>query len=156
MVLFGIERKSMIEVRNNEKYLTKHFREREFHTLGHGDVQLIDGRIPKMMEAMRQYYDVPIIITSVYRSGNNQSYHGLGKAVDFQFYKSDMSGIDWNIHTRMYHDMASHTGIWLLLYQMGVRGFGRYNRHFHLDYREENISLKENGKEYAEWEAISQ
>lgn len=77
---------------DGHRYLTAHFRVREFACRDGSDTILIHPHLPPLLQAVRDYFAAPVHITSGYRTpawnqrvgGEKNSYHLRGMAADIR------------------------------------------------------------------------
>lgn len=87
--------------RDGNKYVSKHFKIREFACNDGSDTVLISTKIVNSLEKIRKHYKKPVYITSGYRTasynkkvgGVYNSYHTKGRAVDFYIPSVDVKKI---------------------------------------------------------------
>lgn len=134
----------MIITRNSNIQLTKNFNAKEFysHCADVFGSHYLDEKLINAMQFIRDYYDVPIFITSSYRSvlcnsiagGALNSQHLKGLAVDFSF-KNE------NIQKKYINDILNKAPIYYSLLSYGINGIGLYNGFNHIDTRDSDLQL---------------
>jgi uncharacterized protein YcbK (DUF882 family) len=99
-----------------------------------GDSHQLDGRLITAVQAVRNYIDAPVFITSSYRTpqGNRDSggapgsLHLQGMALDFTTTSMNPFIID---------ELKNHGRLFEILHRCGIKGFGLYPAHIHVDTR---------------------
>lgn len=94
----------------------------------------IDDRLPKIVQAIRDFVGVPIRITSTFRVVNvgAKSQHRFGRAIDFQFTQNNQANLRKVFENILAGGELFHT---ITAYGYDVRGIGMYNTFCHLDVR---------------------
>lgn len=107
-------------------YLSKNFKVSEFKCSDGSDAVLIDSELVIILQNIRDYFGVPVIISSGYRTaeynanvgGGSSSLHLYGRAADIK-----VTGVSpWNV--------AKYAE------NIGVKGVGLYNSFVHIDTRD--------------------
>jgi len=134
----------MIITKNSNIQLTKNFNAKEFysHCVDVLGSHYLDERLINAMQFIRDYYNVPVFITSSYRSvlcntiagGALNSQHLKGLAIDFDF-KNE------NIQKKYINDILNKASIYYSLLSYGINGIGLYNGFNHIDTRDSNLQL---------------
>jgi len=95
---------------------------------------LLDFRLITAVQAVRDYYQMPVYITSSYRTlfcnaksgGAHNSYHLTGRALDFSCP---------NINSRIKDDISAKGKLYSSLRSIGINGFGFSDSFIHFDVR---------------------
>jgi len=123
--------------RNSNEQLTPNFRELEFFTKCpdfKGQNHILDARLITAVQAVRNFMNVPVYITSTFRTkqcnaecgGSPGSWHLNGMALDFTTASCNSLIID---------DIKNCGKLFVLLHSCGIKGFGLYPGHIHIDTR---------------------
>ena len=127
-------------VKDTNEQLTKNFQMYELFNPKAGlNEHPISEVVVACLQAIRDFYNEPIIVTSTYRnyipvggiSPATVSPHMLGQAIDFSF--SVDSGYADNIYTHFRDDVMHQGQLFNMLWQIGARGFGSYDNFIHID-----------------------
>ena len=126
--------------KGSDYQIKPNFKEKEFYSKCSyaPESHNLDYILPNAVQYLRDYFNTPIRITSTFRTtncnflagGSSQSYHLVGKAIDFQFTENNK-----NILKQIYSDFAQRGEIYQGLNDLGINGFGFYNSFIHLDTR---------------------
>ena len=132
--------------------VAKNFREHEFFCKCPdfpGNYHLLDPRLIAAAQCVRNFARCPVYITSTFRTpacnykmgGAHDSLHLKGLAIDL------------NVHTgfpSVVESIKEFSELFLKLYSVGIKGFGFYPSHLHLDLRTKG-SLIHKGRSYTFW-----
>ena len=126
--------------KDSDFQLKPNFKEFEFYSkcIDSPSSHNLDFQLPNAVQYLREKYNTPIRITSTFRTyscnvlagGSSESYHLVGKAIDFQFTKNNKA-----ILKQIYSDFSSRGQVYEKLRELGINGFGFYNTFIHLDTR---------------------
>jgi len=129
------------------------YKELYSHSLDAPSIHYLNDKVVIALQAIRDYYNVPIKVNSTFRTFSNNeavgglvnSQHLLGNAIDFSFMTVSM--------TNKYNsDILSRGILFNKLRSMGVTGFGIYSNFHHIDVREpKNLSHNDSYGNYAFW-----
>lgn len=127
--------------KNSNEQLKPNFKESEFYSKCSNAPQVhkLDYILPNAVQYIRDYYNIPIEITSTLRTescnvlagGVSNSMHLYGKAIDFQFAQFNQETLK-----KIYIDFANRGELYKNLREIGINGFGFYNTFIHLDTRD--------------------
>jgi hypothetical protein len=139
--------------RASDKLLTPHFRESEFFCKSldfKGDYHLLAQSLVMAAEIVREFVDVPVLISSSYRTpegnkacgGAPDSFHLHGMAIDLRC-PLKQSFINENLFRRgfLYHSLRC----------AGINGFGISERFLHIDVRSFGYSPDPEFGSYSLW-----
>lgn len=112
--------------KSGNKYVSPHFKVKEFQCKDGTDTVYIDSDLLTMLETVRNHFGKPIYITSGYRTdtynkrvgGATNSYHKKGMASDIQ-----IAGVDANTVYNYCNSTFTNNGV------------GKYNSFTHIDCR---------------------
>lgn len=112
--------------RSGDKYISVHFKVKEFQCHNGTDTVYIDSDLLQMLEQVRAYFGKPVYITSGYRTeeynksvgGATHSYHVKGMASDIQ-----VSGVSPDRVYQYCNSTFTNSGV------------GKYNSFTHIDCR---------------------
>lgn len=96
-------------------------------------------------QIIRTHYAKPVIITSAYRPGLNQGFHGQIKAIDIVFEKGPLTLLS------LKNDLLKHkepSEIFTKLRKIGITGFGVEQTHVHLDIRDYRFNFSDEFGDY--------
>lgn len=120
---------------NENIYLTKNFKLKEFQCKDNSDIIIIDLKLVDTLQIIRNQINEPIKIISGYRTedynkkinGAKKSYHIRGGAIDFicDTYITDYKKIVY------------------IAKELGIKGIGTYNNFIHIDLRYEEYEWNE-------------
>ncbi len=124
-------------IRNSQKRVSKNFLEREFFTKCPDytrNTHILDSRLIFAVQVIRNFISEPVFITSSYRTflcnqlsgGAPDSFHLKGMALDFMVRN----------HKLVADQIRNCDDLFSLLYSCGIKGFGIYKGHFHIDTRQ--------------------
>ncbi len=129
----------MIIHKGSNRQITVNFKESEFYSgsFNAPDTHCLDDNVIRAVQIIRDYFGVPVIIKSTYRTsshnlsvgGSSKSQHLKGKAIDFTF--KDKKYLDL-----YYQQIVNKWELYDLLKQSGVNGFGMYDNFMHIDTRQ--------------------
>lgn len=127
-----------ISIKKDEYYLiTEHFNIAEFFSKCSGmNFHMLDKRLIVAAQRLRDFYGSPIMITSSYRhkscneaaGGVPKSRHRAGRAIDLVF-------VNKAAHDRFTQDVVENNYIVTVLKALNVNRIGLYNKHIHIDTR---------------------
>lgn len=128
-------------IRNEHTHVSKNFLASEFYTKDPDfphDGHYFDDRLIKTVQWLRDHFNVPVIITSTFRSheynlsigGAKNSFHTRGLAVDFYFRQRNLE-----IIPEIEKDVKERGPICTALETIGIKGFLFYTNFIHLDCR---------------------
>ena len=132
--------------------ISKNFKSNELYSNCEVSEHLLSKRLVDALQYIRDVYDTPIVVTSTYRTeecnaeitgSSKTSQHIEFNAIDFKFVTRDAQ-------TLFLTELQEKGCIFTQLLNMGVRGFGGYNSHFHIDTRESG-GKSFAGMSYASW-----
>lgn len=136
-ILFG---GGMVQVvKGDSTRILKNFRFDEFFSKCEGVEQhFLDKRVLVVSQVLRDILDVPIRINSTYRDPicNAKLAGASSKSTHIQGLGFDTTILDEVYHDYVCDNIQEKGGIYDLLIMYGVRGFGLYDNHIHLDFRE--------------------
>ena len=123
--------------KNSDTLISPNFRESEFFTKCpdfRNDNHLLDGRLITAIQAVRDFIGAPVYITSSYRTkqcnkdcgGSPGSLHLQGMALDFT---------TASCNSLIIENISQYGKLFLLLHSCGIKGFGLYPAHIHIDTR---------------------
>lgn len=132
-------------ISDSNEWVAENFVMSEFYS-GSPDApaeHFLDGRLITACQTIRDWFGVPVRITSTYRTeshnsmvgGSSSSQHLYGLAVDFQFTENNDENLaELHRHIKLGGDLAYQ------LADSGIRGFGFYNTFAHIDVRTQDGS----------------
>lgn len=148
---------NFIEISDRNGQVTRNFSYRELYNPKTGlESHPLDMNIIECVQIIRDYFGVPIRITSTYRNyipigGVSDSPHMIGLAIDFQFI-GEKSMVE-NLYMLIRDDFDSKGQLFQMLWNNGCRGFGSYDNFIHLDTRANapNRWRRWNSEIYGRW-----
>lgn len=128
--------------KNGNRQITKNFIEKEFYSksVDAPECHYLDDNTIKAVQAVRDYYNVPIRITSTMRTaaGNaavggvsNSRHLDPAQATDFQFVENPNHYL-----SQFYNELKCKGPLYRKLRQIGINGMGIYGSFVHLDTRD--------------------
>ena len=131
----------MIIYPNSNRQITDNFTEAELYSKSADatNSHFLDDNVIFGLQIIRTNYNIPIRVTSTYRTptantlvgGVSNSRHLISKAIDFQFINDNNDSIqrlqaDWNARGNLYHSLRA----------IGINAIGFYTNFVHIDTRE--------------------
>lgn len=144
---------------SSEQQITRNFKNREFASkcADIGGHQRVDKRLAKAVQIIRNYYNRPVYLTSLQRSDVcNQMAGGAqgSKHLDVPTVATDFKFGTKALMQDYAYEITTEGALFQMLIQAGVRGFGLYEDHFHIDFRDEpdGSSWEWKGIKYTFWD----
>lgn len=151
--------------KDNSRKLTANFRNKEFFTSSDVPSDFsheIDFRLVEAAQAIRDYINAPVRITSSYRTPEHQislAAKGIGSRVSQHIYGRaiDLQPVDWPDITFWIPELTKQLSdptsfLFMKLRQIGIVGFGLYDTFIHLDTRTSRGKRKDDYGSYAYWD----
>lgn len=113
---------------NSQKQLTEHFKSFEFWS---GTDFYLPNCLPTAAQIIRDYFSVPIFVTSVYRHNDTFGYHRYGQAIDMISANHDFN-LQKNFRIAL---LSKQSTLFNELRNTGITGFGLELNCVHLDCR---------------------
>ena len=132
--------------KNGRKQISKDFSEQELYSKSFDapECHYLDDKAINALQAIRDWFNVPIKITSTLRTatGNdliggasNSRHLQPASAIDFQFVENQDATMK-----KFYQDFRCKAGLYRKLRSMGVNGIGIYKSFIHIDARSSAMS----------------
>ena len=147
-----------MEICKSDNYnIYAHFNIHEFYSKSPDapDCHYLNDIVMEAVNYIREYYGVPVVITSTYRT----KYHELvllGKSHTGEHYEGnalDFKILDADAMKDYQHQVETASGeVYTHLRQLGVRGFGLYDEFNHIDARSVGGSHTDAFGSYAFWD----
>ena len=155
-----------ITIRNSDELIRPNFKMSELYNSKVGQQEHpLSEQVIDAVQAIRDYTDMPIRITSTYRnyiptdgvSPASISPHMMAQAIDFQFV-GDAQEVE-NLYLQIRDDFDDKGELFQILWNIGVRGFGSYDTFIHIDTVQSELyepfrakrTTSYNGQLYARW-----
>lgn len=146
----------MLLFKNQNRQIRPNFTEKELFSKSSDapDSHFLNDRVVDAVQAVRDYFGVPVSINSSYRTfehnrrvgGSPQSQHLRGFALDFTF-------SDKNTLERTKSELAAQRGeLWNRIRMKGVTAVGIYDGFIHIDARERGGLQRGGMGSYAFWD----
>ena len=126
----------------SNQQITRNFKSKEFASKCKDAVytQKVDTRLAQAVQIIRNYYNVPVYINSTHRTEQCNIF--AGGALSSQHLFQPTAVADFSFKNATYledfnHQIRTEGALFQMLLVVGVRGFGLYDGHGHLDFREE-------------------
>ncbi len=128
----------MILYKNSNRQITKNFTEKELFSKSPDapDSHDLSDRAINGIQIIRDYFGVPVYVTSTYRT--EQHNKSIGGASNSQHLKStaiDGTFKDDAIMAKYHAEIESQGPLYQKLIAAGILGFGLYDNFFHIDSR---------------------
>ena len=86
--------------RDGETLLSRSFRAKEFACKDGTDPLFVDSELVQVLQAIRDHFGAPVVITSGYRTDQNASRHAEGRAADINCWHMENGGAGYCCHGR--------------------------------------------------------